>query len=68
VWEGRTSGRSSNLSDVLCMVLSLCCLCCADFVLLVDGIQVHKVEAVSQSKSNGVWIYNTVCTRYTWSR
>jgi hypothetical protein len=31
----------------------------------VDGIQVHKVEAVSQSKSNVVWIYNTVCTGYT---
>jgi hypothetical protein len=33
----------------------------------VDGTQVHKVEAVSQSKSNIVWIYNTVCTGYTWS-
>jgi hypothetical protein len=31
---------------------------------LVDGIQVHKVEAVSQSI---VWLYNTVCTGYTWS-
>jgi Ni,Fe-hydrogenase I small subunit len=33
----------------------------------VDGIQVQKVEAVSQSKSHIVWIYNTVCTGYTWS-
>jgi hypothetical protein len=34
---------------------------------LVYGIQVHKVEAVSQSKSGNVWIYSTVCTGYTWS-
>jgi hypothetical protein len=33
--------------------------------MAVDGIQVHKVEKVSQSKSNIVWIYNTVCTGYT---
>jgi hypothetical protein len=29
---------------------------------LVDGIQVHKVITVSQSKSGNVWFYNTVCT------
>ena len=34
---------------------------------MVDGIQVHKVEAVCQSKSRNLWIYNTVCTDYTWS-
>jgi hypothetical protein len=30
--------------------------------LLVDGIQVHNVMAVNQSKSGNVWIYNTLCT------
>jgi hypothetical protein len=34
---------------------------------LVDGIQVHKVMTVSQRKSGNVWIYNTLCTGYTWS-
>jgi hypothetical protein len=34
---------------------------------VVDGIQVHKVVTVSRSKSGNVWIYNTVCTGYTWS-
>jgi hypothetical protein len=34
---------------------------------LVDAIQVRKVEAVSQSKSNIVWIYSTVYAGYTWS-
>jgi hypothetical protein len=34
---------------------------------LVDGIQVHKVMTVSQSKSRNVWIYSTICTGYTWS-
>jgi hypothetical protein len=34
---------------------------------LVDGIQVHKVKRVSQSKSGNVWIETTVCTGYTWS-
>jgi hypothetical protein len=33
----------------------------------VDGIQVQKVGAVSQSKSGNVCFYNTVCTGYTWS-
>jgi hypothetical protein len=28
---------------------------------------VHKVMTVSQSKSGNVWIYNTLCTGYTWS-
>jgi hypothetical protein len=28
---------------------------------------VHKVKAVSQSKSGNVWIYNTFYTGYTWS-
>jgi hypothetical protein len=38
-------------------------------MVLVDGIQVYKVEAVSQSKSSNVWIYDTVTvyTCYTWS-
>ena len=35
--------------------------------LLVDGIQVEKVTTTSQSKSSNVWIYNTICTGYTWS-
>jgi hypothetical protein len=34
---------------------------------LVDKIQVHKVQRVSQSKSGNVWIYDTVYTGYTWS-
>jgi hypothetical protein len=34
---------------------------------MVDGIEVEKVMAVSQSKSRNVWLYNTVCTDYTWS-
>jgi hypothetical protein len=34
---------------------------------LVDGVQVHKVVTVSQSKSGNVWIYSTVYTGYTWS-
>jgi hypothetical protein len=34
---------------------------------LVDGVQVHKVMTVSQSKSGNVWIYSTVYTGYTWS-
>jgi hypothetical protein len=34
---------------------------------MVDGIQVHKVVAVSRSKSDNIWIYNTVCTGYIWS-
>ena len=33
--------------------------------MVVDGIQVHTVERVSQSKSGNVWIYNTVCTGCT---
>jgi hypothetical protein len=28
---------------------------------------VEKVTAASQSKSSNVWIYDTVCTGYTWS-
>jgi hypothetical protein len=34
---------------------------------LEDGIQVHKVITVSESKSSNVWIYDTVYTVYTWS-
>jgi hypothetical protein len=34
---------------------------------MVDGIQVQKVGAVSESKCGNVWIYNTVYTGYTWS-
>jgi hypothetical protein len=37
------------------------------FFVLVGRIQVHKVIAVSQSKSSNVWIQNTVFTGYTWS-
>jgi hypothetical protein len=32
---------------------------------LVVGFQVEKMTAVSQSKSNNVWIYNTLYTSYT---
>jgi hypothetical protein len=35
--------------------------------MMVDGTQVENVLTVSQSKSNIVWIYNTVCTGYTCS-
>jgi hypothetical protein len=35
--------------------------------MVVDGVQVHKVMTVSQSKSGNVWIYSTACTGYTWS-
>jgi hypothetical protein len=35
--------------------------------MMVDGIQVHKVMTASQSERGNVWIYNTVCTGYTWS-
>jgi hypothetical protein len=34
---------------------------------LMDGIQVHKVITVSESKGGSVWIYNTICTGYTWN-
>jgi hypothetical protein len=34
-------------------------------ILMVDGIQVHKVVTVSQSKSGNAWIYSTVCTLAT---
>jgi hypothetical protein len=32
---------------------------------MVDGIQVKKATAVSQSKPSNVWIYKTDCTGYT---
>jgi hypothetical protein len=35
--------------------------------MMVDGIRVHKVAPASQNKPSNVWIYNTVCTGYTWS-
>jgi hypothetical protein len=34
---------------------------------MVDGIQVEKVTAASQSKSSIARIYNTVHTGYAWS-
>jgi hypothetical protein len=41
------------------------------FLYCVDGIQVHKVMTVSQSKACNVWIdspiYSTVCTGCTWT-
>jgi hypothetical protein len=39
--------------------------CAGTFMLLVDGIQVHKVVTVSRSKSGNVWIHSTVCTLAT---